>query len=84
MTPFERAADRYDVNSRARKRARSRRAQLAELKADIAYVLADAEAVLISLPNRVVTTPRGITTVKDVTGHIQRLVHRLTPARRPR
>jgi hypothetical protein len=81
MTPFERASDRYDANSCARKRARARRAQQAELKADIAYVLAEAEAVLVALPNQVVTTPSGTTTVKDVTGHVTRVLRRLSVTR---
>lgn len=67
MSPFERAADRYDANARCRKRARTRRAQQAELKADITYVLGEVEAVLATMPNRVVVTPSGATTVKDVT-----------------
>lgn len=81
MSPFERAADRYDANAHARKRARARRAQQAELKADIAYVLGEAAAVLAALPNDVLTTPSGPTTVKDVTGHVQRLQRRLSVTR---
>jgi hypothetical protein len=81
MTPFERAFDRYDANSRARKRARARRAQQTELKADIANVLADIEAVLVALPNQIATTPTGATTLKDVTGHVKRLLHHLSVTR---
>lgn len=83
MTPFERAADCYDANSRARKRARTRRAQQAALRADIACVLGEVEAVLAALPIYIVRTPSGGTTVKDVAGHVQQLLRRLnaTPNR---
>lgn len=77
MSRLERAADRYDANSRSRKQARTRRAQQAELKADIAFVLGEVEAVLVALPNTVVRTPTGATTVTDVTGHVQRLLRRM-------
>ena len=81
MSRFERAADRYDANAPARKRARTRRAQQAELTADIATVLGEVEAVLVALPSSVVTTPSGPTTVKDVAGHVQRLLRRLSESR---
>lgn len=77
MSRFERAADRYDANARARKRARTRRAQQADLTADIAFVLREVEAVLVALPNTVVRTPTGATTVTEVTGHVQRLLRRM-------
>lgn len=68
MSRFERAADRLDANARSRKRARTRRARQAELMADMAYVLEEAEAVLVAIPNAAVTTATGPATVKDVAG----------------
>lgn len=77
MSPYERAADRWDASARSRKQARARRARRAQLLADIRYVLDEAHAALIALPNRVVRTPCGPTTLADITGHIARLRHPL-------
>lgn len=82
MSPFERAADRWDARSRSRKAARLRRARHAQLMADIAYLLEEVRAALAAMPNIVVRTPSGPTTVKDVAGHAARLLHRLQPSRR--
>ncbi len=82
MSLFERAADRWDARSRSRKAARTRRARHAQLMADIAYVLTEAHAVLSIIPNTVVRTPSGPTTITDIKGHVARLLHRLTSSRR--
>ncbi len=81
MSRYERAADRRDANARSRKQARARRARHAQLMADIADVLSAADAALGGLPNGVVRTPTGPTTLKDITGHIARLQGRLTQSR---
>jgi hypothetical protein len=52
--------------------------------ADLAYVLEEAHAPLGSVPNIVVRTPTGLTTIKDIAGHAARLLHRLSPTRRRR
>lgn len=82
MTPFERAADRWDARSRSRKAARTRHARHAQLMTDIAHVLAEAHAVLSIMPDAVVRTPRGPTSVAAMTGHVAHLLHRLNGSRR--
>lgn len=68
----------YSASDRAARPrpARVRSARIARFKTDVAYVLAEVEAVLVALPNRVVVTPSGMTTVKDIAGHVQRLLRR--------
>jgi hypothetical protein len=78
MTAVERAAQRRNAHARSRNRARD-----AQLMADIAHVLEEAHAALSSLPNAVVRTPSGPTTVKDITGQVGRLLqHSLASSRR--
>ena len=83
MTAVERAADEWSARARSRKRARARRARHAQRMADIAYVLDEAHAALGSMPNAVVRTPSGTTTVKDIAGQVGRLLqHGLGSSRR--
>ena len=69
------------ARERSRRAARMQRARRAELLADVAYVLEEAHAVLAMMPDYVVRTPTGPTTVKDIAGHLARVLRRLASRR---